>query len=103
MENCVHVDPGCHAEVVFRGDRDKLKFIVFWLKDHRVLAGMNVCGQTDAIKAPVRSSRPVETARLADTSDPLAAILAGSTAAGGRATPAPCAGGQVRILHRPNR
>ena len=29
-------------EVVFRGERDSGEFIAFWLRDGRVLAGMNV-------------------------------------------------------------
>ncbi len=82
MEYSGHVDPGGYDEVVFRGDCDKLEFIVFWLKDHRVLAGMNmnVWDQTEAIKALVRSGRPVESARLSDAANPLAASLAETTA-----------------------
>ncbi|MDO5754574.1 NAD(P)/FAD-dependent oxidoreductase, partial [Arthrobacter sp.] len=78
MEYSGHVDPGGYDEVVFRGDHDKLEFIAFWLKDHRVLAGMNVnvWDQTETIKDLVRSGRPVDSARLADTANPLAAILA---------------------------
>ena len=80
MEYFGHVDPDGYDEVVFRGDRDKLNFIVFWLKDRRGLAGMNIniWDQTDTIKGLVRSGRLVETARLADAGDPWAAILAGA-------------------------
>lgn len=34
--------PGSYDQVVVRGDAGKREFIAFWLKDRRVLAGMNV-------------------------------------------------------------
>lgn len=78
MEYSGHVAPGGCDEVVFRGDKDALECIVFWLKNQRVLAGMNVnvWDQTDTIKALVRSGQPVDTAALADTGTPLADVLA---------------------------
>ena len=61
-------------EVVFRGDVDAREFIAFWLKDGRVLAGMNVnvWDVTDDIQRIIRSGAPVDPARLRDPSVPLA-------------------------------
>jgi len=42
MEYSGYVEPGGYDEVVFRGDRNKGEFVAFWLKQGRVLAGMNV-------------------------------------------------------------
>jgi 3-phenylpropionate/trans-cinnamate dioxygenase ferredoxin reductase subunit len=55
-------------EVVFRGDVDAREFIAFWLKDGRVLAGMNVnvWDVTDDIQALIRSRAVVERGRLRD-------------------------------------
>ena len=61
---------------MFRGNRDKGEFIAFWLKDDRVLAGMNVniWDVNDAIQALVRSAITVDTAKLADADVPLADV-----------------------------
>lgn len=76
MEYSGYVGRGGYDEVVFRGDRDGLEFIAFWLKDHRVLSGMNVnvWDQTDTIKTLVRSRRSIDTRRLADPDVPLAEL-----------------------------
>jgi 3-phenylpropionate/trans-cinnamate dioxygenase ferredoxin reductase subunit len=76
MEYSGYVDPGGYDEVVFRGDRESGEFIVFWLADRKVLAGMNVnvWDVTDAIRDLVLSGRPVDAARLADPSVPLAEL-----------------------------
>jgi 3-phenylpropionate/trans-cinnamate dioxygenase ferredoxin reductase subunit len=60
--------------VVVREGTSVLEFLAFWLKDGRVLAGMNanVWDQGDDIKALVRSGAPVDADRLADPSVPLA-------------------------------
>jgi 3-phenylpropionate/trans-cinnamate dioxygenase ferredoxin reductase subunit len=68
-------------EVVLRGDVDGREFVAFWLKDGRVLAGMNVnvWDVTDAIKALIqsRAAVPVEQLRDPDSSlDELAAAAA---------------------------
>ena len=42
MEYSGYVEPGGYDEVVFRGDRNKREFVAFWLKQGKVLAGMNV-------------------------------------------------------------
>ena len=60
-------------EVVFRGDPKGREFIAFWVKDGRVLAGMNVnvWDVTDQIQELVRSGAPVDRDRLADPDVPL--------------------------------
>jgi len=60
--------------VVLRGDPSAREFIAFWLRDGRVLAGMNanIWDQGDAIKAIVRGGTIVDTDALADPSVPLA-------------------------------
>jgi len=65
-----------HDRVVVRGDLAGREFIAFWLKENRVLAGMNVnvWDVTDPIKALIRSRATVDPARLADVSVPLEEI-----------------------------
>ena len=60
-------------EVVFRGDVDAREFIAFWLKDGRVVAGMNVnvWDVTDQIQELIRSRQEVDPERLADPDTPL--------------------------------
>ena len=66
-----------HAEgfdsVVIRGDMTEREFIAFWLRDRRVLAGMNVnvWDVTDPIQALIRSGAQIDPLRLASTDDPL--------------------------------
>jgi 3-phenylpropionate/trans-cinnamate dioxygenase ferredoxin reductase subunit len=66
-----------HAEgfdsVVIRGDVAAREFIAFWLRDGRVLAGMNVnvWDVTDPIQALIRSGVRVSPVRLASTDEPL--------------------------------
>ena len=63
--------------VVLRGDLAAREFLAFWLKDGRVLAGMNanVWDQGDQIKALVRSGATIDADRLADPSTPLADLI----------------------------
>jgi 3-phenylpropionate/trans-cinnamate dioxygenase ferredoxin reductase subunit len=65
--------PGTYDQVVFRGDKDGLEFIAFWLSGGAVVAGMNVnvWDVNDDIQALIRSGRQVDTGRLADPSVPL--------------------------------
>jgi 3-phenylpropionate/trans-cinnamate dioxygenase ferredoxin reductase subunit len=65
-------------EVVIRGDVDARELIAFWLKDGRVLAGMNVnvWDVTDAIKALIDSRREVPVEQLRDTDVPLEDLAA---------------------------
>jgi 3-phenylpropionate/trans-cinnamate dioxygenase ferredoxin reductase component len=64
-------------EVVVRGDRDRLELIAFWLRDDRVVAGMNinVWDVTDDIQTLIRAGHPVDRARLADPEVPLTDLL----------------------------
>ena len=57
---------------VVRGDLAARTSIAFWLKDQRVVAGMNanVWDVTESIQALIRSGRPVDPARLADPDIP---------------------------------
>jgi len=68
--------------VVIRGDLAAREFLAFWLKDGRVLAGMNanIWDQSDDIKALIRSGASVDLDRLADPSVPLADLLASPAA-----------------------
>lgn len=77
MEYSGYVEPGGYDEVVFRGDRDKLEFIAFWMKDHKVLAGMNVniWDETEHIRTLIESGRQIDRARLADTGTALTDML----------------------------
>jgi 3-phenylpropionate/trans-cinnamate dioxygenase ferredoxin reductase subunit len=65
-------------EVIFRGDPASREFIAFWLRDGRVLAGMNVnvWDVTDPIQALIRGGMPVDRARLADPGTPLEQLAA---------------------------
>ena len=63
-------------EVVFRGDRAAGEFIAFWLRDQRVLAGMNVnIGDVhDQIRALIRSRETVDVTALTDADAPLESL-----------------------------
>jgi 3-phenylpropionate/trans-cinnamate dioxygenase ferredoxin reductase component len=71
-------------EVVFRGDREAGEFVAFWLKDRRVVAGMNVnvWDVNEHVQALIRARQPVDAAALADTGTPLES-LAGELTPGG--------------------
>ncbi|MGC0314234.1 NAD(P)/FAD-dependent oxidoreductase [Kitasatospora acidiphila] len=76
MEYLGYVEPDGYDKVVFRGDVKSLEFVAFWLKDGRVLAGMNVnvWDVTDPIRELIVSKRVVDPARLADTDVPLGEV-----------------------------
>lgn len=65
-----------YDDVVIRGDLDALEFVAFWLKEGRVLAGMNVnvWDVGDDVRALITSRRVVDAARLADPGVPLAEV-----------------------------
>ena len=71
--------------VVVRGELAAREFIAFWLKDQRVVAGMNagVWDVTEPIQALIRGGWPVDPGRLADPGIPLdqatGELTAGST------------------------
>jgi len=65
--------------LVFRGDPSAREFIAFWLKDERVVAGMNVnvWDVTDPIRTLIRSRVPVDDRALADPDVPLEDLAPG--------------------------
>jgi 3-phenylpropionate/trans-cinnamate dioxygenase ferredoxin reductase subunit len=85
MEYSGYVEPGGYDQVVFRGDPTirpdaSPEFIAFWVKDGRVLAGMNVnvWDVQDDIQKLVRAGfagTAVDVKRLADSDVPLGQIL----------------------------
>ena len=67
-----------YDQLVTRGDVDGRAFHAFWLGDHRAIAGMHVNLWNDGvepIQELIRSGRPVDPDRLADTSVPLIELL----------------------------
>ena len=66
-------EPGTYDDVVYRGDKDSLEFIAFWLADRVVVAGMNVnvWDVNDDIQALIRAGAEVDVARLTDPDIPL--------------------------------
>jgi NADPH-dependent 2,4-dienoyl-CoA reductase/sulfur reductase-like enzyme len=68
--------PGAYDQVVYRGDSGTLEFIAFWLKEGRLIAGMNVnvWDVNDDLQALVRAGKPLDTARLTDPAIPLTEV-----------------------------
>jgi len=68
--------PGSYDEVAFRGDRAGGEFVAFWLKDDKVVAGMNVnvWDVNDDIQSLIRSARPVDLSRLTNPDIPVPEI-----------------------------
>jgi NADPH-dependent 2,4-dienoyl-CoA reductase/sulfur reductase-like enzyme len=64
---------GTYDQVVYRGDADALEFIAFWLKEGRLVAGMNVniWDVNDDLQGLIRSARPLDPARLSNPAIPL--------------------------------
>src|SRR6478736_2161473 len=54
--------PGTYDQVLYRGDRDALEFIAFWLSGGVVIAGMNVnvWDVNDDIQTLIRAARPID-------------------------------------------
>jgi 3-phenylpropionate/trans-cinnamate dioxygenase ferredoxin reductase subunit len=69
-------------EVVFRGDREGGEFIAFWLREGRIVAGMNVnvWDVNEHVQALIRARQPVEVAALTDPGTPLESLAAELTA-----------------------
>ena len=65
--------PGYYDQVLYRGDRDALEFIAFWLSGGAVIAGMNVnvWDVNDDIQSLIRSARKVDLSRLTNPTIPL--------------------------------
>ncbi|MFE5485252.1 NAD(P)/FAD-dependent oxidoreductase [Streptomyces sp. NPDC056527] len=77
MEYSGWAPPGSYDQVVLRGDVGKRQFIAFWLKDRKVLAGMNVnvWDVTEPIQRLIRAQSPVDTEALGDPSVPLESLV----------------------------
>ena len=84
MEYAGYVEPGGYDRVVFRGNHSIVdgktpEFLVFWVRDGRVLAGMNVniWDVQEQIQALVRAGhagRAVDLDALADPNTPLSSL-----------------------------
>ncbi|MEU2620002.1 FAD-dependent oxidoreductase [Streptomyces sp. NPDC007157] len=76
MEYSGWAPAGSYDEVVIRGDAGKREFIAFWLKEGRVLAGMNVnvWDVTEPIQKLITSGAVVDTDALADPHVPLESL-----------------------------
>jgi 3-phenylpropionate/trans-cinnamate dioxygenase ferredoxin reductase subunit len=68
-------------EVVFRGDVSAREFIAFWLKDERLVAGMNmnIWDVSDPIRELISSRRALDPGKLADPDVPLSQLLEPAT------------------------
>lgn len=77
MEYSGWAPPGSYDQVVVRGDAGKREFVAFWVREGRVLAGMNVnvWDVTDSVQALIRSREPVDTEALADPHVPLESLV----------------------------
>ncbi|MGO4593105.1 NAD(P)/FAD-dependent oxidoreductase [Leifsonia sp. 2TAF2] len=76
MEYSGYAPLAAGAQVVYRGDTESREFIAFWLRNDRVVAGMNVnvWDVQDDIQRLIRSGDRVDAQRLADESVDLAAL-----------------------------
>ncbi|MFJ4684754.1 NAD(P)/FAD-dependent oxidoreductase [Streptomyces sp. NPDC088789] len=77
MEYSGWAPPGSYDQVVVRGDAGKREFIAFWLREGRVLAGMNVnvWDVTEGIQNLIRSRATVDAEALADPHTALESLL----------------------------
>ncbi|MEU2154189.1 FAD-dependent oxidoreductase [Streptomyces sp. NPDC019396] len=77
MEYSGWAPPGSYDQVVLRGDAGKRQFIAFWLKERKVLAGMNVnvWDVTSDIQDLIRSGAEVDTEALANPATPLTGVI----------------------------
>ena len=73
MEYTGYTDPEGFDQVVLRGEPAGGEFIAFWLRDRRILAGMNVnvWDVTDPIQQLILSRQQIDPKRLADPNEPL--------------------------------
>lgn len=68
--------PGSYDQVLIRGDAGKRQFIAFWMKEGRLLAGMNVnvWDVTEQLQRLIRSGATLDPEALADPSVDLATL-----------------------------
>ncbi|MFJ7048461.1 FAD-dependent oxidoreductase [Streptomyces sp. JV178] len=78
MEYSGWAPPGSYDQVVIRGDAGKREFIAFWVKEGRVLAGMNVnvWDVTEQIQKLIRSRSRIDVDALSNPQVPLDALIA---------------------------
>ncbi|MCX2925542.1 NAD(P)/FAD-dependent oxidoreductase [Streptomyces sp. NEAU-W12] len=78
MEYSGWAPPGSYDQVVIRGDAGKREFVAFWVKEGRVLAGMNVnvWDVTAPIQRLITSRTLVDTDSLANPRVPLESLAA---------------------------
>ncbi|MFD5650719.1 NAD(P)/FAD-dependent oxidoreductase [Streptomyces sp. NPDC127039] len=78
MEYSGWAPAGSYDQVVIRGDAAKREFIAFWVKEGRVLAGMNVnvWDVTEPIQQLIRSKAQVDTEALANPHVSLESLVA---------------------------
>ncbi|KND45197.1 NAD(P)/FAD-dependent oxidoreductase [Streptomyces stelliscabiei] len=78
MEYSGWAPPGSYDQVLIRGDAGKREFIAFWVKEGRVLAGMNVnvWDVTEPIRKLIRSRAAVDVEALANPQVPLESLIA---------------------------
>ena len=76
IEYTGYTDPDAHYDVVVRGDPAAREFIAFWLRDGRLVAGMNVnmWEVTEPIRQLIESGGQVDATRLGDLDVPLTAL-----------------------------
>jgi 3-phenylpropionate/trans-cinnamate dioxygenase ferredoxin reductase subunit len=74
MEYTGDIGPDGYDQVVFRRHPEPGQMLVFWLREHRLLAGMNVnvFDVADEIEQLILASRKLDPAELADPTVPLA-------------------------------
>ncbi|MFD9118007.1 NAD(P)/FAD-dependent oxidoreductase [Streptomyces bottropensis] len=78
MEYSGWAPPGSYDQVLIRGDAGKREFVAFWVKEGRVLAGMNVnvWDVTEPIQKLIRSRAAVDVEALANPQVPLESLIA---------------------------
>lgn len=81
LEYTGYADDGQPTSVQIRGDMSQGAFIAFWIRDERVVAGMNVntWDVADDIARLIDSHAPVDVRRLTDPDFPLAEVLGPAT------------------------
>ncbi len=77
MEYTGYAEPDGYDQVVIRGDLHARAFIAFWLRDQRVVAGMNVniWDAIEPIQELIHSGERVDAATLADLGVPLGELV----------------------------
>ena len=86
MEYSGWAPPGSYDQVVIRGDAGKREFIAFWLREGRVLAGMNVnvWDVTEPLQQLIRSGAQLDAEAVSRTRTVDLATLGSLTCRGPR-------------------